>query len=197
MKKLLIILLFLSIIATTSCSKTKPESEVNKEDSSANKSDSDNKNEPAEADLEINMQNYTLTVPSNYELLKGGHDGIKYNNAILKSKNSIAYELEFDFGIFFINSVESRKGMIAYEYGAKTLDISTEDYIQKGVAYTYTFEHDTKGTVQAIELVTGTNPIYYMRGYIDVKDDQAVNDPVNLLSSFMAKNIIMNEITAD
>ncbi len=198
MKKLLIILLILSMIFITACSPNETQSDANKPNDSVSESPVATSNAGNDSDdNQVNMQNYTLIVPSNYELLQGGHGGVKYNNAILKQKDSLAYEIELEFGIFFINSVDSRKGIIANEFGATALDISTEEFIQEGVAYTYTFEHETRGHVQAIELVTGTNPIYYMRGFIDVKDSQGLNDPTKILSSFMAENITMNEIKAD
>lgn len=194
LKKLLITLLIISLVLITACSPDEAENDI---DTPPDSSSEPSTTSDADEVNTINMQSYTLTVPSNYELLKGGHDGVKYNNAILKPKDSSAYEIELDFGIFFINSVDIRKETIRIEYGATTFDVSTEEYVQNGVAYTYTFTHDTRGTVQAIELVTGDNPVYYMRGYIDVEDDQGVNDPVDVLSSFIAKNIVMKEIKAD
>lgn len=197
MKKILIVLLISSMILITACSPDEALNDTNSPNDSSSKTPADTPGDADNNDNQINMQNYTLTVPDNYELLQGGHDGVIYKNAILKPKDSAAYEIELDFGVFFINSAQERKNMIAYEFGATALDISTEEYIQEGFAHTYTFEHDKRGLVQAIELITGTDPIYYMRGFIDILDNQGLNDPTKVLSDFMAKNITMVEIKAD
>jgi hypothetical protein len=205
MKKPLIILLMLTLVFMVACSNDQAaennqgnsDAKTPSETPSAPVDDPTDPEEPTDDTKEINMQNYTLTVPSNYELLKGGHDGIRYHNAVLKPKGSVAYEIELEYGIFFINNIEERKTTIMLEYGASAMDVSTDEFKQSGTAYSYTFDHSSRGTVLAIELVTGTNPIYYMRGFIDVFDDQGLSDPQLVLRNFIASNITMVEIKAD
>ncbi len=158
------------------------------------------KDEPKEKENSsgvIELQGIRVIIPAGYQGT-GGHDGVKYVNAIIAPKDSSRkYEIEVGYGIAATSAdFEALMYSRGHDNDATVAKVDTEGWRSTGSAYTYIRTHgrafssltnfdDSWGPSQVMGL-------YWNHKYFEVEfrvNEGVVSDYPDVLADFMATAI--------
>lgn len=115
---------------------TEPSQEKDKTDQSKN---NDSIDPPKDEDKNIiELQGFNVIIPAGYTGI-GGHDGVRYINAIVTPKNpNLTYEIEIGYGMAATSSdFESNMAVRGHYNDAIVQEVLTDEWLSKGSAYTF------------------------------------------------------------